>query len=277
MIPPLPFAPPAIADRDFRALRDRIYQRAGIFFVPAKKALIVSRLQRRTRELGLELKAYIQLALSDAAEETRMLELLCTHETSFFREAQHWELLRRHVLPRWREEAEAGARPRRVRVLSAGCSSGEEPYSAAMELATGLPGFAVEVVAGDVSPRIVERAAQGEWPLERAKQIPEPMLRRFMLRNTEGVMRAGPELRSLLRFTRLNLGQEAHPGLGVFDLIFCRNVLIYFDQASKARAIRSLLPHLDPRGLFFVGHAESLTGISEELQTVIPTVYRRRG
>lgn len=270
--------PLVLGDREYRAIRDRVYARAGIFFVPAKKALIAGRLQRRLRALGIAGYAeYVKLALSDAFEETRMLECLCTHETSFFREPQHFELLQRQVLPSWRAQAEEGARPRRLRALSAGCSSGEEPFSLAMLLADALPGWSVDILAGDVSPRVLEKAAQAEWQVERAKQIPDPLRRRYMLRGVgehAGVMRASSELRALVRFRELNLGAPSHPGLGQFDLIFCRNVLIYFDAASKERALRTLLTHLVPGGLLFVGHAESLSGFGDALQTVIPTVYR---
>jgi len=271
---------PALGDREFQTISERVYRRTGICFVPAKKALIAGRLQRRLRELGLrDFAAYLRVVLADPAEETRMLECLCTHETSFFREPHHFELLARQVLPRWLEQAERGLRPRRARVLSAGCSSGEEPYSIAMTLAAALPGWSIEVLGGDLSARIVEHAAVGEWPLSRASQIPDHHLRRFILRGVgenQGVMRASPELRALLRFTILNLGAAAHPGLGQFDLIFCRNVLIYFDNASRERAILGLLPHLAHDGLFFVGHAESLAGFTERLAAVVPTVYRHK-
>lgn len=266
-------APLTLGEREYRAIRDRVYARAGIFLLPVKKALIAGRLQRRLRALNLHGYAeYVRLALSDSEEETRMLECLCTHETSFFREPQHFNLLQQRVLPALRERGVL-----RVRALSAGCSTGEEPFSVAMLLADA--GLQPEVIAGDVSPRILAQAEQAEWPVERAKQIPEAMRRRFMLRGVgenAGIMRAGAELRGLVRFRQLNLGAEAHAGLGQFDFVFCRNVLIYFDPASKERAVRGLLKHLAPGGLFFVGHAESLSGFSDTLETVIPTVYRSR-
>ena len=269
-----------LGEREYRAIRDRIYARASIWFPPAKMALIASRLQRRLRALNMSTYAeYLRLALADFAEETRMLECLCTHETSFFREPQHFELLQRHVLPRWKIDGENGARQRKVRALSAGCSSGEEPFSIAMMLADALPGWTTEVVAGDVSPRILEKAARAEWPIDRALQIPDSLRRRFMMRGVgenAGVMRATADLRALVRFQEFNLGAAAHAGVGKFDLIFCRNVLIYFDPQSKERAVRGLLSHLAPGGLFFVGHAESLSGFGASLETLIPTVYRSK-
>ena len=273
-----PLSSPDLGEGEFTAIRDRVYRRSGIAYAPAKKALIVSRLQRRLRELGLSsFREYVGLALADAEEETRMLEALCTHETSFFREPQHFELLRSHILPHWLEEAQAGRRPRSARVLSAGCSTGEEPYSVAMFLAASLAGWSIEVVGGDLSVRALARAARGEWPIDRADQIPMPLLKQFMRRGVgprHGTMSAGPELRAMTRFKSINLGEPVHAGLGQFDLVFCRNVLIYFDAASKARAVRSLLPHLLPGGFFFVGHSESLMDIGGDLAVVIPTVYR---
>jgi chemotaxis protein methyltransferase CheR len=269
-----------LGDREFQAIQSRVYARAGICFMPAKRALVAARLQRRVRELALSgFSEYVELALRDSLEEQRMLECLTTHETSFFREPHHFELLERRLAPHLLAEADAGRRSRRVRALSAGCSTGEEPYSLAMSLASSLPGWSVEVTAGDLSSRALARASAGEWPMARAAQIPEPLLRRWFLRgigDREGVIRASDELRAMLRFTTLNLGASAHPGLGQFDLIFCRNVLIYFNTASKERAVRALLPQLAPGGLFFVGHAESLAGFGDRFAHVVPTVYQLR-
>jgi chemotaxis protein methyltransferase CheR len=277
------FEPPSLTDQEFRGYQRLVYAEAGIWLSPAKKALLVGRLSRRLRELGgLSFGAYLSRVGEDEAERVRMLDALCTHETHFFREPRHFEFLEREVLPRWRAQGDTGGgERRRVRVWSAGCSTGEEPFSLAMVLRHHLPveeGWDIDILATDLSTRILERARQATWPLDKAGEIPKNYLRAYMLKGTgsqEGRMKAGPELRALVRFQRVNLN-EGHGVVGRFDLIFCRNVLIYFDAASKARAVERLLGHLSPHGLLFLGHSESLTGHGWRVRTVMPTVYAPR-
>ena len=280
-----PVAPPAagppalrpLSEIEYRLLRDLVYRETGIHLGPHKKALIVSRLGRRLRDLGLaRFGQYHEIVAADPAERTRMIERLCTHETSFFREPRQFELLAGRVLPRWAEEAEAGARPRRVRAWSAGCATGEEPFSIAMALLHALPGWSVDVLATDLSSQALAAARSATWPIRRAREIPPHLLKRFMRKGTrsqEGWMRAGPELREVIRFEPLNLHEPAWALDARFDLVFCRNVLIYFDAASKARAIHRLIDHLAPEGLLFLGHSESLIGLTDRVRAVIPTVY----
>jgi chemotaxis protein methyltransferase CheR len=173
--------------------------------------------------------------------------------------------------------------PRRIRAWSAACSTGEEPYSLAMTLLAHFPpssGWTLEILASDLSTRALGQARAGLWSIDKAREIPERHLKAFMLRGRgpqEGVMKAGPEIRSLLRFQRVNLNQDRYPVAGPFDLVFCRNVLIYFDVASKARVVHRLLDQLAPCGYLFLGHAESLTGLSGRVRSVGPTVYVRAG
>ena len=243
----------------------------------------MGRLSRRLRELGgTSFRTYLRQVEEDATERMRMLDALCTHETHFFREPRHFEFLEREVLPEWRARGDTGSGAgRRVRVWSAGCSTGEEPYTLAMVLRHHLPaeeGWRIDILATDLSTRILERARQALFPMEKAAEIPRPYLRAYMLRGTgsqEGWMKAGPELRELVRFQRVNLN-DGHGVTGHFDLLFCRNVLIYFDMASKARAVERLLGHLSPRGLLFLGHAESLTSLTGRVRTVMSTVYALR-
>ncbi|HEX8441970.1 protein-glutamate O-methyltransferase CheR [Archangium sp.] len=280
---PPPFEQPPLSEREFSAYQRLVYREAGIWLAPAKKALLVGRLSRRLRELGgLSFGAYLSRVGEDEAERVRMLDALCTHETHFFREPRHFQLLEQEVLPGWRAQGHTGGgEGRRVRVWSAGCSTGEEPFSLAMVLRHHLPaneGWEIDITATDLSTRILERARQATWPLDKAGEIPKNYLRAYMLKGTgsqEGRMKAGPELRALVRFQRVNLN-EGHGVVGRFDLIFCRNVLIYFDAASKARAVERLLGHLSPQGLLFLGHSESLTGLGWRVRTVMPTVYAPR-
>jgi chemotaxis protein methyltransferase CheR len=182
------------------------------------------------------------------------------------------------VFPAWRAEADAGRRPRRVRVWSAACSTGEEPYTLAMVLLAAFPaGWELEVLASDLSTKVLDRAAAGIWSLEKAKEIPEPHLKAFMLKGfgaQEGLMKAGPEIRALVRFARVNLIGDGWPSGPPFDLVFCRNVLIYFDRAGKIAVVERLIERLDPRGYLFLGHAESLGGFTAKARPVLPTVYQ---
>lgn len=271
---------PRLRPRDFTRFQALVQREAGIFLSPAKQALLVGRLARRLRELALaDFGAYYQLVEADEAERIRCLDLVTTNETSFFREPRHFELLAETFLPRLRAEGEAGRRPRRVRAWSAACSSGEEPWTLAMVLATAFPpgsGWELEVLATDLSTRVLERARAGLYPIERARDVPEAARRAFLLRGTggsEGLMKVGPELRPLVRFARLNLVAGAWPGLGDFDLILCRNVLIYFAPATKAAVVRHLAGHLARDGVLFLGHAESLSGMGLPLSAYAPTVY----
>lgn len=274
------FTVPELPDSLFREYQEIIYRHAGISLGPAKKALLVGRLSRRLRELGaITLGAYLRRVREDPSERVRLIEAICTHETHFFREPRHFTFLERQVLPRWRAQGSTDAGVRSVRVWSAACSSGEEPFSLAMVLRHHLPpeeGWQIDILATDLSTRVLDRARQQLWPVDKAGQIPPHYLKQYMLRGVgsqEGWMKAGPELRSLVRFQQLNLHDAFPPGLGRFDLIFCRNVLIYFDAASKQAVIGRLLTQLGPRGFLFVGHAEALSAMAHPVQALVPTVY----
>jgi chemotaxis protein methyltransferase CheR len=266
-----------LAEREFRLFQGLIYEQTGIYLAESKKALLIGRLSRRLRELGMSsfTEYYHYVTDEDADERVRMIDCICTNETHFFREPQQFEFLENRVIPEWK----SSSAPRRVRVWSAACSTGEEPYTIAMVLLSHLPadsGWEIEILASDISSRVLARASEGVWPLERSTEIPERMLKRFMLRGTraqEGKMKAGDELRSVIRFERINLNEHPYPVKGPFDLIFCRNVLIYFDGESKARVVRNLVDHLTPEGQLFLGHAESILGPSALVRRVGPTVY----
>jgi chemotaxis protein methyltransferase CheR len=267
-----------ISDADFARYQALVNGEAGIWLSPVKKALLVGRLARRLRELGLTSYAdYYDRVTEDPAERTKMVDAICTNETHFFRESRHWEFLASTIYPAWQQQADAGKRERRVRVWSAACSSGEEPYSLAMSLLTAFPsGWSLEILATDLSTKILDRARAATWPIAKAAEIPEPYLKAFMLKgfgDYAGTMRAGPEIRPLIRFERFNLNGDAWPPAQSFDLVFCRNVLIYFDRTTKERVISRLLDRLVPTGNLFLGHAESLGGFTDRVHSIIPTVY----
>ena len=265
--------------RDFRLFQRLIHREAGIHLSDAKRVLVEGRLARRLRELNLDFGAYYDLVVENDRERVRMLDCICTNETHFFREPRQFEFLENRVFPEWREQAEAGRRPRRVRVWSAGCSTGEEPYSVAMSfLAFFESAFEVEILATDLSTRVLDKARAGVFPMEKAKEIPTRHLKAFMLKGTgpeEGWMKVGPELRAVVNFRRLNLNAEPFELPGPFDLILCRNVLIYFDAPAKARVLGRLLDRLDPRGYLCLGHSETMTGLNTRARGAGPTIYVR--
>jgi chemotaxis protein methyltransferase CheR len=257
---------------------------AGIALNDSKRALVARRLNARLRELGIEsLGEYVRVVRGDrtGAEMVTMLDLIATNETHFFRERPHWEFLEARVFPAWAADASAGRRPRQVRAWSAACSTGQEPYSLAMQLLSAFPraeGWQVAIEATDISTHALDIARRGEWPVEKAAEIPTPYLKRFMLRGVgerQGLMRVSREVRDAVRFSRLNLKDGHYPLTGSFDLIFCRNVLIYFSPEGRAAVIDRLTDRLSPSGLLFVGHAESLHTHRRRLRSLLPTVYAR--
>lgn len=269
-----------LSEREFALFQGLIQREAGIYLSEIKKALLVGRLARRVRDLGLgSFGAYYELVEHDPEERVRMLDRVSTNETHFFREPRQFEFLEQVVYPAWAQAAAAGARPKTIRAWSAACSTGEEPYSLAMSLLDSFPrstGWDVEILASDISTGVLARAEAALWPVTKAAEIPQERLRRYMLKGVgpqEGRMKAGPELRALVRFARINLAEDAYVAPLGFDLVFCRNVLIYFKAEDKTRVLERLLRHLAPHGHLLLGHAESVTGLTTRLRSVGPNVY----
>jgi chemotaxis protein methyltransferase CheR len=267
-------------DADFHRFQSLIYDQAGIHLSQSKRALLAGRLAKRLRALEIDgFHEYLQRVERSSDELTQMLDIVTTNETRFFREQKQFDHIENNILPQWRADAEEGLRPREVRVWSAGCSTGEEPYSLAMMLLAGLgASWDIRILATDLSTRVLDKARAALWSIEKATQIPEPYLKAFMLRgrgSQHGKMKAGPEIRSVVQLARLNLHDEAYAVDGPFDLILCRNVLIYFDAVSRRGVIDRLIDHLVPGGSLLIGHAETLHGITTRVRSVVPTVYRK--
>ena len=275
----------AISPELFTKYQTLIYREVGIWLAAHKTALLTGRLTRRLRLLGFSSMAeYYKLVTQPDQQHERaiMIDCITTNETHFFREPRHFEFLAQSVFPRWQQQADAGQRQKRIRVWSAGCSTGEEPYSLAMMLLKnfGDEGWDLEVLGTDISTRVLEKARAGMFPLDKAKEVPKDYLHTYMLKGTkdqEGLMKVTPEVHKLVRFSRINLNADMYPMSAECDLVFCRNVLIYFDQLSKKKVVTGLLRHLSPTGLLFVGHSENLNGLTPELKSIIPTVYSRVG
>lgn len=264
-----------ITDAEFSKFQRFIYDAAGISLSSGKKALVCGRLSKRLQAHRLDSYAkYFELLSSGraAAEVQTAIDLLTTNETYFFREPKHFDLLR--------ELAKAAAdapRPQPFRVWSAAASTGEESYSIAMVLADCLDGLAWEVMGSDISARVLQRARIGHYPLERTRHIPQAYLKRFCLRGMgeeEGTLLVERQLRSRVSFSQVNLNAEL-PRLGSFDVIFLRNVLIYFDVATKRQVVARVLSLLKPGGHFCIGHSETLNDISTAVVQVAPSIYRK--
>ncbi len=272
-------APREISSKDFQRFQTLIYRESGISLSDAKAGLLTGRLSKRLRALGLNnFSEYHDRVTLDDEERRAMLDAITTNETNFFREPGHFQFLEQKVLPVWRAGAESGKRARTIRVWSAGCSTGQEAYSLAMLLVDWFPaaqGWSVEILATDLSRRVLAIAEEGVWNKDQVREIPLRYIRAYTLKGlgeNQGKLKAAPAIR-VIRFARLNLNDAAYPDIGKFDLIFCRNVLIYFDDDSRARTTKRLLQHLEPEGYFFVGHAESLNSTCPGLRRVIATVY----
>jgi chemotaxis protein methyltransferase CheR len=270
----------------FQKFHRMIYAESGIWLGEAKTALLCGRLFRRLRALDLaSLENYYERVAQPGEREERgkMIDAITTNETRFFREPRQFDVLAQNVIPRWRLQAEGGLRPHRLRIWSAGCSSGEEPYSIAMVLARDLPaehGWDTRILATDISTCVLEKAGKGIYPIAKSAELPKELLRSFMLRglaNREGEVKVKVEIQQMIDFRRMNLDEDTGVSEGPFDAIFCRNVLIYFDSASKRRAVKKIIRHLVPNGFLFVGHAENLAVLSTQLRSIEPAIYQNAG
>jgi chemotaxis protein methyltransferase CheR len=263
-----------ISDQEFALFQRLIYKIAGISLSDAKKPLLIGRLARRLRHYNLgSFAQYYRLVNSGAhpGELQTMVDLLTTNETYFFREPAHFEFLKTTILP-GRNSA------KQFRIWSAASSSGEEAYSLAMVLAESLQQAPWEVVASDISTAVLARARAGHYPLERNEGIPPDLLKKYCLegvRKQAGTFLVSSEIRQRVEFCQVNLTLPVPAKLGVFDVIFLRNVMIYFDMPTKQQVLDHLVPHLGPGGYLIIGHSETLNGVTHTLQTVRPTIYRR--
>jgi len=249
------------SDKDFRRVRELIKNRAGIDLGSNKQSLVYGRLARRIRALGMATFAqYLAVVEDERSEEAgRFVNAITTNVTEFFRENHHFEFLARTALPAlWSRLEKTG---KRARFWSAGCSTGEEPYSLAMVLRENMPaspGWDIKILATDLDTDVLGHARAGVYTTERVEKIPPARLGRFFEPVEGGASyRAGETLRSLVTFKQLNL-MDPWPMHGPFDVIFCRNVVIYFDEATKLKLIGRYRDLLAPGGHLFLGHSESL-------------------
>lgn len=272
---------PTITDLEFGKFQKLIYDIAGIDLPPSKKMLVGGRLSKRLRHYGVESYiAYYKIVAeeNDHEELQMMVDLLTTNETYFFREAEHFTFLQQKILPNWKREN------RHYRVWSAACSSGEESYSLAMMLMDFFGETQPwEITASDLSLRMLEIARSGHYLMESVRNMPPAYLAKYCLkgvRSQTGTFLIDRKVRDHVSFQQINLNAKL-PNIGLFDLIFLRNVLIYFNLKTKQEVVRRTLTTLRSGGYFFIGHAESLLGITDEeiqasIYSVAPTIYRKR-
>ena len=277
----MPGISPGIYDAaDFRAVSEIAHREAGIVLPEGKAMLVYSRLAPLVRDSGCAtFGSYVMRIREDAAERTRAICALTTNHTFFYREAHHFEHFENELRDGLLQRLEQGGR---VRMWSAGCSSGEETWSLLMTLlgperSTGLAIARrdVRLLATDIATHALRKATHAHYRAEDLKPVPEP-LRRAWTTGTGDELAIAPEMQSLVRFRTLNLHGE-WPMHGLFDVIFCRNVMIYFDNPAKERLVARFAEALAPGGYLYIGHSERVTGPALDLlANVGPTIYQRR-
>jgi chemotaxis protein methyltransferase CheR len=274
-----------MSEKEFALLSEFIQSSCGIQLPPIKKTMLEGRLRKRLQALGIEsfgkycqyLFRYDDAALE--AEYIHLIDAVTTNKTDFFREPDHFDYLTLSVLP---ELVESGLGMQdKLNVWSAGCSTGEEPYTLAMvlsEFAERHPGFAFSILATDISTEVLKKARSGIYDHQKVAPIPMVLRRKYLLRSKDkarGQVRIAPAIRANVRFARLNFMEERYALQEPIGIVFCRNVIIYFDRTTQEQILRRILHHVRPAGYLFMGHAESLLGMNLPLVQTAPTVYRK--
>jgi len=269
------------SDTDFRGLAQLAYERAGIALADSKRNLVYTRLSRRLRALGFsafrQYRDYLDGADGEQEME-RFINSISTNHTKFFREGHHFDHFRTHVAAPFAQTSR-GSTGCRLRVWSAGCSTGEEPHTIAVVLRREIPDadrHDVRILASDIDTDVLAKAAHGEYAASAIEDVPVTYRSFFPLKNGDenAKVAIGEDVQSLIRFRRLNL-IEPWPFRGPFDAIFCRNVMIYFDHATKSSLVDRFAQMLKPSGWLYLGHSETLIGPHPGLRLVGRTIYRR--
>jgi chemotaxis protein methyltransferase CheR len=274
-----------MSDAVFRQLSDFIYEKCGVNLGPVKKTMLTARLSKRLRALGMpsfrEYFDYVRNSKGQSDELVRMINTVTTNKTDFFREPQHFDFMTSTALPDLVRSGR-GLSSRRINIWSAGCSSGEEPYTIAMvllEFFQAQGGGESSILATDISTRVLAVAERGIYPEAQVGPVPPQLKRKYLMRGKgaqEGFCRVVPELRKLVRFRRLNLIEGGNFGLRMgVDVIFCRNVIIYFDRKTQIKLFQKFYNQLERGGYLFIGHSETLQGINDRFVPVGNAIYRK--
>ncbi len=268
-------APAPITTAEFARFQSWLHRVAGISLADHKKTLLMGRLAKRLAATGMHSYGdYFDLLMNGSrpGELQLAIDLLTTNETYFFREPAHFDFLATEILP-YRRDSEP------LRLWSAASSSGEEAYTASMVLADTLgPGQRWQVFGSDLSARVLETARRGHYPMTRAEKIPLDYLKRFCLRGTgpqEGTFLIDRSLRERVSFAQINLNTNL-PDIGMFDVVFLRNVMIYFNIETKRQVVSRIIAHMRPRAWLFVSHSENLNGVTDQFEAIKPSIYRLR-
>lgn len=280
----MPLAVSGLKDKEFKRFSAFIHDKIGIKLPPEKKTMLEARIQKRLKHLVLSgFEDYADFVFSPEGQENELVHLIdavTTNKTDFFRESAHFDYLSKVVLPSIITNRSV-CRKDPVRIWSAGCSSGEEPYTLAMvlsELAEARRDFRFSILASDISTQILDQATTAVYQEDRIAPIPERFRKKYLLRGkdrTSSQVRICPEIRSLVTFRRINFMDD---DLGVqqkMDIIFCRNVVIYFDKPTQQRVMGKFHHNLKSDGFLFLGHSESLNGLDVAFQPIASTIYRK--
>ncbi len=265
--------------RDFNDIRELVSHNTGIVLSDAKQDMVYSRLAKRLRKLGLKsFKDYCALIKSENNDEIgHFVNAVTTNLTSFFRENHHFEYLKNTLLPKLLAEKTGN---KQLRIWSSGCSTGEEPYSIAMvvkEVLESYPGYDVKLLATDLDTNVLDTACCGIYSENRVNGISKERLKRWFLRgkdNSAGKVKVSSELQDIITFRQLNLMNE-WPMRGPFDIIFCRNVVIYFDKPTQRLLFDRFADILSPGGHLFIGHSETLYKVTDRFELIGNTIYRK--
>lgn len=275
-----------IRDSEFILFRDLIYKVTGISLTDAKRQLVQSRLQKRLRHYHFSrFQEYYDLVVrqgDQSPELTELINCITTNKTDFYREPHHFQFVTRQVVPDLVLKAGQGALPRRVRVWHAGCSTGEEPYTLSITLSEALAQsgqWDVRQLASDIDTNVLAHAERGIYEEDRIAPVPEALRRKYFLRGKgerEGFYKVRPSLSTMIAFRRINLLDDVWPIRSDvrFDMIFCRNVIIYFDKETQRRLLTRFHEKLRPGGHLFLGHSESVLGVAHLFESLGGTIYR---
>ncbi len=273
---------PELSDKEYHSIADFVHKTAGINLMEGKKELMRTRLSKRMRALKFhDFKTYFSYVMNDSTgdELIFLLDALSTNLTSFFREPQHFQYMAKELLPRWEQQRKA-QHSHRLRIWSAACSSGEEPYTIAMVALEKSPYFAqggdFKILATDLSTKVLNMAQTGNYGPERIKDIPAAYVKKFMTRTEtakgDKMYRMNDSVKKIISFRRFNL-MDPLPFKGPVDLIFCRNVMIYFDKETIGKLVEKYYNVLGKGGVLFIGHSESLSGLKHPFKYVGPCIY----
>jgi len=273
-----------LTEREFEKFKKLIYEKSGINLTNQKKELLKSRLAKRLRVLDITgFSDYYKYLINndpDGSELVLMLDCISTNKTGFFRENQHFEYLRNTILPELVVNKRAKGE-HTFRVWSAGCSSGEEPYTLAIilsEFLNPVVSWDAKILATDISTKVLSKAKEGVYEKEKVKTIPPNLLQKYFEKEADnGTVRFHVKslLKNLVVFSRFNLMEDIYPFKRYFDIIFCRNVMIYFDKQIQGKITNKFYEHLADGGYFLVGHSESLSGVKTNFHYIRPTIYKK--